>query len=196
MTQFDDDLLLRGERMLWQGAPLRHPLFRPQDVLLIPFSILWLAGAVFAAASVLVDRTAGDRPPPVFFALFGAAFVLVGLYFAVGRFVVRAVAFRRTRYMLTDLRIVVIGGVTGSRATAEYLRSLPPPVVAARPDGSGSLAFGAFPGVLDRSGLEEWGSESSGNPVLWHIAEVRRVRDLIAGVQMEPARTTFHGHQG
>ncbi len=198
MTESDVELL-PGERLLWEGRPLRHRLFRAPDALLIPFSLLWFGFVVFWEASVLTERTVGDRPP-VFFVLWGVPFVLVGLYLVVGRFVVRAVASRRTRYVLTDLRILVIGGMSGNRTTSAYLRSLPPPVVAEQPDRSGNLAFGAFPGILDpfthRNGLRGWASEPSSDPALWHIPEVRRVRDLIAGVQTERDRPTFHGHQG
>ncbi|MEU4715247.1 hypothetical protein AB0F73_16515 [Micromonospora purpureochromogenes] len=192
--------LLPGERLLWEGRPLRHRLFRAPDALLIPVSLLFFGFAVVWEASVLATRTAEGEPPPVFFALWGIPFVLAGLYLVVGRFVVRAIASRRTRYVLTDLRIVIIGGLSGNRTTSAYLRSLPPPVMAEQPDRSGSLAFGAFPGVLDgfyhRNGLRGWASEPSSNPVLWHIPEVHRVRDLIAGAQTEQGRPTLHGHKG
>ncbi|PWU58343.1 hypothetical protein DLE60_22275 [Micromonospora globispora] len=192
MTEADVDLL-PGERILWQDRPRRHSLFRAPDALLIPFSILWFGFAVFWEASVLAARTVGDRPPPVFVVLWGLPFVLIGLYLVVGRFVVRAIASRRTRYVLTDLRILVIGGLSGKRTTSSYLRSLPPPVVTEQPDRSGSLAFGAFPGVLDafnrRNGLRGWASEPSNTPVLWHISDVRRVRDLVAAAQTERDRS-------
>ncbi|MFF4877127.1 hypothetical protein [Micromonospora sp. NPDC000668] len=188
MTESEVDLL-PGERILWEGRPLRHRLFWAPDVLLIPVSLLWFGYAVFWEASVLAARVAGDRPPPVFIVLWGIPFVLVGLYMVVGRFVVRAVASRRTRYMLTGLRVVAIGGLSGNRTTWAYLRLLPPPVVAERPDRSGSLAFGAFPGVLDafnpRNGLRGWAREPSTTPMLLHIPDVRRVRDLVAGAQAE-----------
>lgn len=71
--------------------------------------------------------------------VFNVPFVLIGLHFVAGRFVVRAVASRRTRYTLTNARILVHGGWSGGRLTTAYLRSLPPPVITERPDGSGSL---------------------------------------------------------
>lgn len=53
----------------------------------------------------------------------------MGLYLVVGRFVVRAIVSRRTRYVVTDRRVLVIGGMSGTRTTSAYLRSLPPPIV-------------------------------------------------------------------
>lgn len=179
--------LLPSERILWEGCPVRHQLFRPEDAFLVPFSIMWCGFAVFWEATVLGATFTADHAPPAFFALWGIPFVLAGLYLVVGRFVVRAITSRRTRYVLTDRRVVIIGGVSGTRMMSAYLNSLPPPVVSERPDGSGSLAFGAFPGIGDlsgsRNGWRAWAGEQSGTPVLWHIPAVRRVRDLVANAQ-------------
>jgi len=180
--------LLPSERLLWEGRPTRHRLFRPADALLIPFSVLWCGFAIFWEISVLTEGTGGDDEPPLFFALWGIPFVLMGLYLVVGRFVVRAVASRRTRYMVTDQRVVIIGGFSGTRTKASYLKSLPPPVINELPDRSGSLAFGAFPGVWDTmsNGTKGWGPwavEPPGGPVMRDIPEVRRVRDLVATSQ-------------
>ncbi len=181
--------LLPGERILWEGRPVRHRLLRSSDALLVPFSILWCGFAVFWEVSVLAT-TAADDSPPIFFALLGIPFVLIGLYLVVGRFVVRAIASRRTKYVITDRRVLVIGGLSGARTMSTNLSSLPPPIVAERPDRSGSLAFGAFPGVFDvfsrSNGFRAWASEPTVTPVLWHIPEVRHVRDLVAMSQAEP----------
>jgi hypothetical protein len=142
---------------------------------------------VFWEVSVLRNAAA-----PVPFALWGIPFVLVGLYLVIGRFVVRAITTRRTRFVVTDRRVVVVGGLSGARTTSAYLNALPPPVCAEGPDGSGSLAFGEFPGIGDmfnsRKGWRGWASEPSATPVLWDIPEVRRVRDLVANSQANDPR--------
>jgi hypothetical protein len=91
-----ETFLLPGERILWDGRPVRRRLFRRTDVLLVPISVLWCGFAVFCESGVLSDGA------PFFFALLGAPFVLFGLYFVAGRFVVRVVSPQRTRYMITD----------------------------------------------------------------------------------------------
>lgn len=188
MTMPSGDLL-PNERILWEGRPVRHRLSRPSDAILVPFSIVWCGFAVFWEASVLAAAIA-DRGPSIFMALFGIPFVLIGLYLVAGRFVVRAIESRRTRYVITDGRVLVIGGLRGTRSA--YLTSLPPPIVTEQSDRSGSLAFGAFPGTFDvfsrTSGWQAWASEPASMPVLWHIPEVRRVRDLVARVQAEGNR--------
>ena len=177
---------LPGERILWEGRPLRHPLFRRTDTLLVPFSLLWCGFAVFWEVNVLTGGA------PIFFSLWGVPFVLAGLYLVAGRFVVRAVSSRRTQYTITNGRVLVHGGWSGRQLTTAYLRSLPPPVITERLDGSGSVAFGAFPGVADvftggrRQGWRAaWSSEPSLTPVLWDVPDVRRVRDLAAHAQAQ-----------
>jgi hypothetical protein len=179
--------LLPAERILWQGHSLQHRLLRRADAVLVPFSILWCGFAVFWEVSVLRHAAA-----PVLLQLFGIPFVLVGLYVVFGRFVVRAIITRRTRYVLTDRRVVVVGGLSGARTTSAYLNSLPPPVCTEGADGSGSLAFGEFPGIGEifnsRNGWRAWASEPSATPVLRDIPEVRRVRDLVANSQANDPR--------
>jgi hypothetical protein len=99
--------LLPGERLRWEGRPVRHRLFRSADALLVPFSIVWWVFAIFWEVSVLVSIVTSDDGPPVFFGFIGIPFTLIGLYLVVGRFAVRAVASRRTRYAVTDWRVVL-----------------------------------------------------------------------------------------
>jgi hypothetical protein len=177
--------LLPGERILWQGRPLRHPLFRPTDTLLVPFSLVWCGIVVGTGLSALINGA------PIADTVCLVPFVLIGLYFVAGRFVVRVVASRRTRYTLTNARILVHGGWSGDRLTTAYLRLLPPPVITERSDGSGSLAFGAFPGVVDgftggpRRAWGAWSSEPSDTPILREVPDVRWVRDFVAHAQAQ-----------
>lgn len=181
-----DTSRLPGERILWEGRPLRHRALRRTDAVLVPFSLLWCGFAVFWESGVLSSGA------PLFFALWGVPFVLVGLYLVAGRFVVRVVSSRHTRYTITDRRILVHSGWSGGRLRTQYLNSLPPPVIAEESDGSGSLAFGEFPGMTDaftggrRQSWRAWSSEPSLTPVLWDVPDIRRVRDLVALAQTQP----------
>jgi hypothetical protein len=186
MMQGVETSLLPGERIVWDGRPLRHRVFRRTDVLLVPFSLLWCGFVVFGVRGVLSSGA------PFFLALWVAAFLLIVLYVVAGRFVVRVVSSRRTRYTITDRRVLVYSGWSGGRLRTAYLNSLPPPVITEEPDGSGSLAFGAFPGVADvftggrLRGWRVWSSEPSLTPVLWDVPDIRRVRDVVAHAQTQP----------
>jgi hypothetical protein len=166
--------LLPHERILWEGHPVRRRLWRRSDVFYVPFSVVW-TGGVASVVVVLVARGAGPG-------LIGPVVLLLfGLHITFGRFVVRAVSWRRTRYVITDRRVLVVGGLSGRWTRSQYLHALPPPVMAERPDRSGSLAFGAFPGFWDSDRRRSpWASEPGHTPVLWDVAEVRHVRDVVA----------------
>jgi hypothetical protein len=186
MTAVDTPIdLLPGEQLLWQGESVRHRLFWPPDAFLIPFSLFWCGFAVFWEAQVLRGDT------PLLFPIFGGCFVAMGVYFVVGRFVARAISSRRTRYAVTDRRLVVTGGLTGRRTQSAYLKDLPPPILTERDDRSGTLAFGPMYAFGDlnrrrngRVGSQIWSGAPSELPVLADIAEARYVRDLIANAQI------------
>jgi hypothetical protein len=185
MMQDVEISLLPGEHVVWEGRPLRHRVFRRTDLLLVPFSVMWCGFAVFWESGVLFSGA------PTFMALWGVPFVLIGLYLVAGRFVVRVVSSRHTRYTVTDHRVLVHSGWSGDRLRTQYLNALPPPVITERADGSGSLAFGGFPGLTDAftagrgRGWNAWSSEPSPTPILWDVPDISRVRDLVARAQTQ-----------
>jgi multisubunit Na+/H+ antiporter MnhC subunit len=173
--------LLPGESLLWEGSPTRHRLLRRTDAFVIPFSVVLCAVIVGFAVAALSSGA------PAIIALWVGMFVLIGLYLVAGRFVLRALASRRTRYAVTDRRVIATGGVTGRRIRSEYLASLPSPVVTEEPDGSGTLTFGGVPDVATlfrrSNGFTAWFAEPPGPPTLWDIPHIRHVRDLVASYQ-------------
>jgi hypothetical protein len=186
--------LLPGERILWEGRPVRYRPLRPSDALILAFGVIWCGMALFWETSALTHRAGPPNPPPIGVALWAIPVVLVGLYLAVGRFVLRVIVLRRTRYVITDRRLVRVSSLFGTRTKTSYLKSLPPPVITERLDGSGNLAFGAFLNAWDEFARingwrgrgdrwRAWAIEPWDPPALWDIPDVRRVRDLIANAQ-------------
>jgi hypothetical protein len=112
-------------RFVLRGSPL-----------IVPFTLVWLAFALFWEVSVL------SRPAPGFFALWGAIFVALGLYIAFGRFFVAWREADRTTYVLTDQRVLIVGGAFGRRSRELSLRTLPPPVLDQAANGVGTITFG------------------------------------------------------
>lgn len=90
-----------GEKVLWIGRPDPRKLFAPGDVVLVPFSVAWCGFAVFWEVTAVLTGA------PVFFRLWGILFVVAGLYFVVGRFVVKRIRHTNSAYALTDRRAII-----------------------------------------------------------------------------------------
>lgn len=126
-------MLYPGENLLWTGKPGKGRPLRKEDLYLIPFSILWCGFAVFWELSVI------KTDAPIFFKLWGIPFVLIGLYFTVGRFVVKRLREKNTRYALTSQRLIAR---TGKTCKTLELTNLPHMSVTQLADGSGDIRFG------------------------------------------------------
>lgn len=129
--------LLQGERIVWSGQPAGGLRFVARDGLLVPFSLLWGGFAVFWESRVF----ASNGPP--FFLLWGVPFLLIGLYLVVGRFFVDAWVRARTRYAITNQRILIVRTGAFGKVTSISLDRLPDMQLSERPGGSGTIRFGA-----------------------------------------------------
>ncbi|MEZ5341776.1 MAG: hypothetical protein R2706_10075 [Acidimicrobiales bacterium] len=141
--------LQAGERMLWSGHPRRGLLLRPSDAYLIPFSLMWFGFTMFWEPAVVT----GDAP--LILMVWGIPFLIMGIYFTIGRFFVDARVRARTAYGLTNQRILI---ATGS-PSAPSLHTLPLEMLGSislktRSNGTGTIVFGdshplgkLYPGV-------------------------------------------------
>lgn len=152
------------ERLLWVGKPRAGLVLRPSDAFLIPFSLLWGGFALFWEYSVVTSGA------PFFFTLWGIPFVLLGLHFIFGRFLVDMRQREHTVYGLTNERVFLISGLFTRTVKSLNLRTLFEMSLNERPDGSGTITFG------------------QGNPYYWwfqsmgwwqHMSAVAPAFDLI-----------------
>ncbi|WP_294121063.1 hypothetical protein [Sphingomonas sp.] len=171
---------LPGERTLWKGQPGGGLLFSARDVFLIPFSFLWCGFAIFWEASVLTIGAPG------FFAVWGIPFVLVGLYFVFGRFLVDIWVRRGTRYELTDQRIIIERIGMFSKTTALMISDLPPMTLNERRSGRGTIRFGDGDWTSRgfHRGMDSWTPALSRVPQLLNI---ERAAEVFSKIQRQQA---------
>ena len=165
------------EDLLWSGRPRGGIRFRGQDLIMIPFSLLW---AGFAAVWELIAVASGA---PLFFALWGIPFILIGAYITVGRFVHDAIKRRRTAYGLTDRRVIIVTDLFGRRATSLDLATLSEITLSEKGDRSGNITFGSTTWFgYQPAG---WSSRRTAKaaPSFEMIDEVRQVFDRIQAAQ-------------
>jgi len=168
--------LLSGERILWTGRPAQGVAFRPMDAFLIPFSILWCGFVVFWNVSVWGFN--GNGAPPEF-DVFGAVFLLIGLYFLFGRFIHDAAIRRRTTYALTDQRAMFR---RGSKISSLDLSHLPKLELQERSDGTGTISFQDGPSFMTygrNSGFDWWVPSLQASSSFFRIDRARDVYRMI-----------------
>jgi len=168
--------LLEGEHLLWAGRPPGGFLLRPADALMIPFSLFWCGFAIFWEYSVIHEGA------PFFFGLWGIPFVLVGLYIVVGRFFFDAWQRQRTRYGITDKRVLI---VTGSKLTSLHLRSLSEVSLSKRSNGRGTIILGASRGAFPFQLFPGWSNQPGrqGPPTLELRTDVQLAYDILTKAQ-------------
>ena len=170
------------ERLLWSGQPRQGIVLRASDIFMIPFSLLWGGFALFWEYSVIASDA------PLFFALFGVPFVLVGLYVVIGRFYVEAKQRENTIYGVSTDRIIIMSGLLQRKVKSLILRTLSDVSVSEFRDGSGSIAFGSsFPLAAWFGGIAWPGMEQFMGPRFDSIQNVKQVHQVIREAQRKAA---------
>jgi hypothetical protein len=170
--------LLRGEKIVWSGRPAGGLLFTGQDWLLIPFSLLWGGFALFWESSVLNAPNA-----PMIMKLWGVPFVLIGLYFIVGRFLVDAWMRSATRYAITNKRILILRSGPFGRFVALSLNQLPQTSLSECASGRGTIRFGEQVSHRGGRGISSLAPSLDPTPQFIAIEDARRVFDAIQSTQ-------------
>lgn len=192
--------LTPGETLIWSGRPRQGLVFRPADLPMTVFAVIWLAAVMFITETA---RSMGSGLSPFPgggmiwgpLAIFGAAgfvFIGVGLYFLVGRFFVDARVRANTYYGLSDRRVLIITGLFDSRFMSIPLEHIDELNVTRRPDGSGSIGFGRPTYTVGWRGMvsdhpsypRRYGYRRIEPHSFELIDDVLSVRDLIAQAQM------------
>jgi hypothetical protein len=144
-------LLRQSEQLLWVGQPDPRVRFTGADAFLGPFSLLWGGFAVVWGVMAITNVRQS------LFIVWGIPFVLVGLYFIFGRFIVKRRRKLATVYGLTTSRAIVC---TGERSVADSpVAGMPTKVDRSRDGRHVSVTFGyqglmGFVGMYQNTGLD------------------------------------------
>ena len=164
--------LAPGETILWRGKPEKGHLLGPQDVFMIPFSILWCGFAIFWFVTALINA-------PLPFALFGVPFVCVGLYISIGRFFHIAYVRKNTAYVITNHKII---RRRGNKIDMLDAKTMPPIHITAHTDGTGTIQFGQ-PTYYHRRGYGYNGwSPNGGIFSMENVPDVARVQQILHSI--------------
>jgi uncharacterized membrane protein YdbT with pleckstrin-like domain len=117
-----------------QAQPKKRIVFRTADIYLIPFSLLWCGFAIFW----MISAAKGS----IFFAMFGIPFVVVGLIFVFGRFIIDAKLRENTYYGITEDRIIIKSGVFRKSVKSLNIKTLSDIEFDEKSDGSGTINIG------------------------------------------------------
>lgn len=169
-------MLLSGERVLWEGKPYAGLLLRPIEVFLIPFSLLWGGFAMFWNVGV---GTAANNVADLPFKLFGLPFLIVGLYVIFGRFLIDMRMRRNLEYVVTDRRILILKQGGNATSKSVDIKRLAAVELDERPDGSGTIRFGAAMSLLDGRNFGLWQPTFDPTPQFIRIPNVRAVYELV-----------------
>src|SRR6266540_5186143 len=112
--------LAGDEDVLWYAQPKASVLFDPRDIFLIPFSLVWGGFSLYWEGSVVADllhgkTKSGNGGDLREFAIFGVIFVIVRLYFMVGRFFGKRWLRQRTHYIIRNQWAVSLVAVKTGR---------------------------------------------------------------------------------
>lgn len=181
MDRAFDGRLLPGEKLLWEGRPKPGLLFTSFDIFLVPFSLVWCGFAVLwtvmAGAEIAKIREAA--PFLTFLPVVGLPFVGVGLYLLVGRFLLDALLRSRTRYAVTDQRVLMVREPPLGAVTALSLDRLPEVQLKEGLRGTGTIRTGRSAPPFGRGSFSMWSPTLDPTPQLIAISNARRVFDLI-----------------
>jgi hypothetical protein len=127
----------RDETPHWTGQPRQGLYLRGSDAFAIPFSLVFLGFALFWTFGAMRGRA----PLPIMkFA--GVPFVLLGLYFAIGRFFHERWRRSNTFYAVTDKRIVIVEQLFSRTVTSVALHTLPEVSLMNHRDGTATIRLG------------------------------------------------------
>jgi hypothetical protein len=176
-----------GERIVWSGRPDPTVIFTVADAFLLPFYIVWTSFAVIATVSFSSDGMANGAE------LIPILFDLIGFYFLIGRFIVKAADKRRTAYAITNRRAIVVKGrgvaespIAGIQKTSKRTRDGRHMTVTFGTPVRGILGYGNNP---PNAGLDFMNFMFPAPVASYDVADVEGLSSALASASVAPPAT-------
>lgn len=176
LTSELDSYLDRDERLIWAGKPNPGIQIGPQDLFMIPFSIVWCGFSIFWVFMAFQSS--------MLFAFFGIPFIFVGIYLVFGRFYIAKRKKESTVYGITEKRILIKTGKRKVQVQSFHIATLPVIDLIETKDGRGTITIG--PKIPYTTGLQPrgaWPGTTVITPTLNEISDARNVFNQLLQLQ-------------
>jgi hypothetical protein len=143
--------LLNGENVLWSGKSDNKKIFTIEDILLIPFSYIFLIVALFMELIGLIMlfdpegslQKNSSRGLGGVLSLIGIIFILCMYYLAIGRFIVKKRYKENVIYVVTDKRVLILSNYgKRKKVIEESINEISNIYISVNKSGNGTLKFG------------------------------------------------------
>lgn len=135
------------ELALWAGQPNTAVHFNAADLLLIPLSI-WIGLSILRSGIIILERAVSGNytiEQVMMSAALSVPFISAGFYLLIGRFFYKMWQKKRTYYVLTNKRILVLTFTRGRRLSEQSIDDLPALHLTSGLLGTGTITFGRSP---------------------------------------------------
>lgn len=116
-----DIILANGEQILWEGKPNKKAFILNSILPMMPIALLWLIFDGFFIATIIFT---GAFKEIAFFVIPFFAIHLFPVWKWIGDILSSAVKWEKTRYLVTDKRIVIQSGFISSNVNSIYYKDI------------------------------------------------------------------------
>jgi hypothetical protein len=170
LTKELQEYLNPGEKLIWTDRPEQGVVFRQNDIFVIPFSLFWCILAIFGFLESLNSIEF----------IFMLPFVIVGLLFAFGRFIIDSYQRENVFYGITNERIIIKSGVYNKTIQSFNIKSVAELKCEETSNGRGNIYIGPQNSYGNVGG---WWPGMNTQPVLELILNARNVYNKIIEIQ-------------
>lgn len=188
--------LLNGENVLWSGKPDNKKIFTIEDILLIPFSYIFLIVALFMELIGLVMlfdpegslQKNSSRGLGGVLSLIGIIFILCMYYLAIGRFIVKKRYKESVIYVVTDKRVLILSNYgTRKKVIEESIDKITNIYISVNKFGNGTLKFGEIISpnkfLISSPFIEPFMFPIEEIPVFYDIDDAEKVYTLVNSIK-------------